>query len=64
LHWRLPNSARNLAEAEFGRMWEKWPNFGFAEAEAKIRCNSSVKKHQRWEDKSYFLGVNNHSFFA
>jgi len=37
LHWRLPNSARNLAEAEFGRIWEKWPNFEFAEAE--IRCN-------------------------
>jgi len=30
-----------LAEAEFGRIWEKWPNFGFAEAEAKIRCNPS-----------------------
>jgi len=28
-----------LAEAEFGRIWEKWPNFGFAEAKAKIRCN-------------------------
>jgi len=26
-----------LAEAEFGRIWEKWPNFGFAEAE--IWCN-------------------------
>jgi len=39
LHWRLPNSARNLAEAEFGRIWEKWPNFEFAEAEAEIRCN-------------------------
>jgi len=32
-----PNSARNLAEAEFGRILEKWPNFEFAEAE--IRCN-------------------------
>jgi len=31
-----------LAEAEFGRMWEKWPNFGFAEAEAEIRCNPTV----------------------
>jgi len=41
LHWRLPNSARNLAEAEFGRIWEKWPNFEFAEAEAEIRCNPS-----------------------
>jgi len=40
LHWRLPNSARNLAEAEFGRIWEKWPNFGFAEAE--IRCNPTL----------------------
>jgi len=39
LHGRLPNSARNLAEAEFGRIWEKWPNFEFAEAE--IRCNPS-----------------------
>jgi len=39
LHWRLPNSARNLAEAEFGRIWGKWPNFGLAEAEAEIRCN-------------------------
>jgi len=37
LHWHLPNSARNLSEAEFGRIWEKWPNFEFAEAE--IRCN-------------------------
>ena len=35
MHWRLPN----LAEAEFGRIWEKWPNFGLAEAE--IRCNPS-----------------------
>jgi len=32
-----------LAEAEFGRIWEKWPNFEFAEAEAEaeIRCNPS-----------------------
>ena len=42
MHWRLPNSARNLAEAEFGRTWEKWPNFGFAEAEAEIRCNPTM----------------------
>jgi len=34
-----------LASAKFGqkfgrsRIWEKWPNFGFAEAEAEIRCN-------------------------
>jgi len=42
LHWRLPNSAGNLAEAEFGRIWEKWPNFEFAEAEAEIRCNPKI----------------------
>jgi len=24
---------------EFGQIWEKWPNFGLAEAEAEIRCN-------------------------
>ena len=35
----MPNSATNLAEAEFGRIWEKWSNFEFAEAEAEIRCN-------------------------
>jgi len=35
-----------LAEAEFGRIWEKWPNFGFAEAEAEIRCNPNKNKQQ------------------
>jgi len=34
------NLARNLAGAEFGRIWEKWPDFGFAEAE--IRCNLTI----------------------
>jgi len=47
LHWRLSNSARNLAEAEFGRIWEKWPNFGFAEAEAEIRCNPNMLRITR-----------------
>jgi len=46
LHWHLPNSARNLAEAEFGRIWEKWPNLEFAEAEAEIRCNPT--SHADW----------------
>jgi len=32
-----------LAEAEFGRIWEKWPNFGLAEAEAEIRCNPNTQ---------------------
>jgi len=41
MHWHLPNPARNLAGAEFGRNWEKWPDFGFAEAE--IRCNPTIK---------------------
>jgi len=52
LHWRLPNSARNLAEAEFGRIWEKWPNFEFAEAKAEIRCNPSRHVISKSEDGS------------
>jgi len=36
-----------LAFAKFGqsRIWEKWPNFEFAEAEAEIRCNPICEKH-------------------
>jgi len=52
LHWHLPNLAINLAEAEFDQIWEKWPNFGFAEAE--IWCNptpdivNSKLSDKRW----------------
>jgi len=45
LHWHLPNSARNLAETKFGRIWEKWPNLEFAEAEAEIRYNPKVSTY-------------------
>ena len=38
----MPNPARNLAEAGFGRIWEKWPDIGFAGAGGKIRCNPSI----------------------
>jgi len=33
-----------LAGAGFGRVWEKWPDFGFAGAGAEIRCNPKVNK--------------------
>ena len=56
MHWRLPNSARNLAAAEFGRIWEKWPNFGLAEAEAEIQCNPT---HDQ-----YHTNVNEHLLLA
>jgi len=37
LHWRLPNSAKFDQKFVRSRIWEKWPNFIFAEAE--IQCN-------------------------
>jgi len=42
MHWHLPNPARNLAGAGLGRIWGKWPDFGFAGAGAEIQCNPSI----------------------
>jgi len=39
-----PNPDRNLAAAEFGRIWGKWPDFGFTGAE--IWCDPRI--HVVW----------------
>jgi len=37
LYWHPPNPARNLAGARLGQISDKWPDSGFARADAKIR---------------------------
>ena len=48
----LPNPARNLARAGLGRIWEKWPDLGFAGA--RTRCNPKNVPPQQFPIKFTF----------
>lgn len=57
MHWHLPNPARNLARAEFGRIWENGrisdlpkPKFGATLVDSELISNFEHTREVEFND--------------
>jgi len=56
----ITNNPGNLSGAEFGQIWEKWPDYGFAEVE--IRCNPNLHEYHCLRNSTLGLKVSLNTF--